>query len=83
VNESDLREIIDKAERYHNRQHLAVHDLPRPDLWRYALRWDQDGKPALYQDGKRLTCKWRLVLDLDVPADPPGRNNANTAGGTQ
>lgn len=50
----------------------------RPDLYRYTVRFDHDGNPVLYQDGKRLTCPWRLKIDWGQGEDPHG-GNANTA----
>ncbi len=59
---------------------VEVAGLDRPDYWRYVLRFDREGRPSLYQDGHRLTCAWRLSVDLSQPADAHGENG-NTSNG--
>jgi hypothetical protein len=56
---------------------IEVAGLARPDFWRYCLRFDREGRPALYQDGHRLTCPWKILIDLAQPADEQGAS-ANT-----
>ncbi len=62
-----------------NSTYLEVDGLVvKPDFFHeYSLRWSLANNPALYHKGKRVTKKWRLSLDVDVPADEHG-GNANT-----
>lgn len=60
---------------------LMVEGVPvaEKDRYRYALRWVAgDYEPVLYQDGKRVTKRWSLDINIESVADPGGES-ANTA----
>jgi hypothetical protein len=61
-----------------NDQFLAVdgQQVDPTKMTNYALRFDGAGL-TLYREGRRVVKPWRLILDVEMPADPYG-GNANT-----